>query len=408
MTTENNKTHHVIDRVILIVLDGVGCGALPDAEQYGDPGADSLGHVSRSVSSLSMPNLRNWGLGNLTSMPNVAPLSADQCRASFGRCRELSLGKDTTSGHWEMAGVVVEKAFATFPSGFPKDALEKWVKENNLPGYLGNMAASGTEIIKNLGEEHMKSGKPIVYTSADSVWQIAAHEETFGLERLLEISKSARKLCDELQISRVIARPFIGAASNSFQRTHHRKDFSQSPSKKTMMEYLLDQNIPTLGIGKIWNIYNGKGISRSIETHDNADGLKTLLQVLDSEKKGLLFLNLIDFDMNYGHRRDPVGYARALEEFDRFIPTLEQKLTSSDLVIVTSDHGNDPTYKGTDHTREHVPLLAFRPGHRAQSLGDRSSFSDIGQTILEALTSKRNRLPHGESFWPQLCEPSSR
>jgi phosphopentomutase len=390
-----------IKRAILIVLDGVGAGAAPDAKEYGDPGADTLGHVSAAHKSLRLPNLERWGVGNLTKMPTVPTRAPGDCVASFGRCRELSKGKDTTSGHWEMAGIVVETPFATFPNGFPAKIVERWVRENNLPGVLGNVAASGTEIIKQLGEEHVRTGKPILYTSADSVWQIAAHEESFGLDRLNAISKSARKICDELQISRVISRPFVGKSVADFKRTHHRKDLSQTPPSKTMMEHVIDAGLPSIGIGKIWNIFNGRGIQESLETEDNADGLRVLNKALGKYDRGLLFVNLIDFDMLYGHRRDVPGFARALEEFDAFIPQLEKKLSADDLVIISADHGNDPTYRGTDHTREHVPLLAFRKGAAARALGDRDSFADIGQTIVHALTGRAS-LAKGSSFLGEL------
>jgi phosphopentomutase len=392
----------MVKRAILIILDGVGCGALPDADQYGDPGADTLGHISSAYPSLRLPNLARWGIGHLTSMATVPALPLNQCTASFGRCAELSNGKDTTSGHWEMTGVVVEKPFATFPNGFSKEIVDRWVKENGLPGILGNKTASGTEIIKELGEEHVRTGKPILYTSADSVWQIAAHEEAFGLDRLYAISKSARKICDELQISRVIARPFVGNNAADFKRTHHRKDYSQTPPKKTMMEAILDAGLTTVGIGKIWNIFNGRGIKESLETEDNADGLKTLSRALGEYNTGFLFVNLIDFDMLYGHRRDVPGFAKSLEEFDRYIPELEKQLTPDDLVLVSADHGNDPTYRGTDHTREYVPLLAYRKGTKARDLGIRGSFADIGQTIVHALTGKDNALPVGRSFYREL------
>lgn len=387
-----------ISRVILIVLDGVGCGALNDAAEYGDVGSDTLGHISQEFPALTLPHLSRWGIGHLTNMPTIPKLPLHECIASFGRLRELSKGKDTTSGHWEMAGIVVETPFQTFPTGFPKKYVDQWIKENKLPGILGNKAASGTEIIKELGEEHLRTQKPILYTSADSVWQIAAHEEAFGLDRLYEISKSARHICDELQISRVIARPFIGTSAENFKRTHHRKDYSQTPPQKTMMEYILDNNKNCVGIGKIWNIFNGRGIHESFETEDNTDGMKTLLNILKTHQEGLIFINLIDFDMLYGHRRDVTGFANALMEFDTFIPKLESAVTSEDLVLITGDHGNDPTFKGTDHTREHVPILMFQKGTLAKALGDRSSFADIGQTAIHALTGKSNSLKFGTSL----------
>ncbi len=385
-------------RAILIILDGVGCGEAADAKQFGDSGSDTLGNLSKQTPNLQIPNMKRWGFSNITTLPHISKLSTNECAASFGKCSELSNGKDTTSGHWEMSGVVVEKPFAVFPDGFPQEVLNNWIKENNLPGILGNKAASGTEIIKELGVEHMKSGKPIVYTSADSVWQIAAHEEVFGLKKLDEVSRSARKICDALNISRVISRPFVGKQPSDFKRTYNRKDYSQSPDRKTVMELMHElKNIKTTGIGKIWNIFNGHGIHESIETHGNTEGLATLLKAMDQFKEGFLFVNLIDFDMNYGHRRDVPGFAQALEEFDQFIPKLEAKCNEGDIVIVSADHGNDPTYRGTDHTRENVPFILYSKKLKPRDLGTRKSFSDIGQTIGHALTGKPNLLPVGKS-----------
>lgn len=392
-------SHTIADRAFVIVLDGVGCGELPDAKKYGDEGSDTLKNVSKHYPKLSLPNLKKWGIGNLTHMPTTPEVSLEECVASFGKCQELSEGKDTTSGHWEMSGIVVDHAFSTYPNGFSKDVVEAWVKKNNLPGVLGNCTASGTEIINRLGVEHMKTGKPILYTSADSVWQIAAHEETFGLQRLLEISKSARQICDTLNISRVIARPFVGTDPSNFKRTHHRKDYSQHPPSKTMMEYIIEAGLPSIGIGKIWNIFNGRGVEISIETEDNDDGMRTILTAMDEHKKGLIFVNLIDFDMNYGHRRDIPGFAKALEDFDRFLPEFENKLNPRDIVILTGDHGNDPSYRGTDHTREYVPFILYQKGKAAKSLGIRSTFADIGQTVIHALTGKSNAMSVGTSAY---------
>ncbi len=390
-------------RVILIVLDGVGCGELPDAKNYGDAGSDTLGniakHYSKQKKTLKIPNLSQWGIGHLTDMPGIDLPSVKNCKASVGKCVELSKGKDTTTGHWEMAGILTEKPFITFPKGFAQKHIDRWIKDNKLPGILGNTVASGTEIIKEFGEEHMKTGKPIVYTSADSVWQVAAHEESFGLEKLYDICKNARKLCDELGIARVIARPFVGKNKKDFKRTSHRKDFSQPPPEKTMMEFLLDAGLPVTGVGKIKNIYDGHGIPENISTEDNTDGLRVLSELLNTQKEGLLFVNLIDFDMLYGHRRDVAGFAKALEEFDAFIPTLEKKTTESDLVILTGDHGNDPTYKGTDHTREYVPMIVYSKSLKAQDLKIRKSFADIGQTICHALLDKPKLLSIGTSIF---------
>ncbi len=375
---------------------------MPDANEYGDTGSNSLGNLVRVEQNLKLPNLERWGMGNITPMGDAAhPRKPHLCTAGFGKLAELSKGKDTTSGHWEMAGIVTETAFTTYPNGFPESAVREWVTACNLPGVLGNKAASGTEIIKELGEEHIKTGKPILYTSADSVWQIAAHEDDliFGLDRLYEVSKVARKIADKLQLSRVIARPFIGKTSADFSRTHRRKDYSQLPPAKTTMDLLKEHQIHTLGVGKISNIFAGQGIHDNLDTKNNSDGLKTLKTVLDRGDRGFIFVNLIDFDMLYGHRRDTKGFAAALEEFDSFIPTLEASLSENDLVLITADHGNDPTYRGTDHTREYVPLLAYRKGVPGCDLGTRVSFADLGQTVLHALTGKSNLQKQGTSFF---------
>lgn len=386
------------DRVIWVVLDGVGAGALPDAAQFGDTGSDSLGNLGKAFirktgRKLALPNLARMGLGNLTSIDGVPPCAPGEGHGAYGKARERSLGKDTTSGHWEMAGLVVSKAFAVYPNGFSKEVIDRWCRENHLPGVLGNKPASGTEIIEELGPEHMRTGKPILYTSADSVWQVAAHEEAFGLERLLKICKSAREICDELQIGRVIARPFVGNPEKGvpFKRTYNRKDYAQLPGQPTLLDLLADRKIHTLGIGKISNIFAGQGVPENIDTQGNTDGIRVLIeQVKTRQNPGqLLFCNLIDFDMLYGHRRDVKGYGEALEEFDRALPELLSALGPRDLLILASDHGNDPTYPGTDHTREYIPVLAYTPAARktgAQALGIREGFADVGATVFEALT----------------------
>lgn len=407
------KKSTLFDRVIWVVLDGVGAGALPDAALYGDLGSNTLGNLSRAFKEklgrpLTLPNLEKWGVGNITSMEGVAPCAHGKGQGAYGRALEQSRGKDTTSGHWEMAGLVVSRPFVTFPNGFSKEVVDRWVRENNLPGVLGNKSASGTEIIKELGEEHVHTGKPILYTSADSVWQVAAHEEAFGLERLYEICKSARKICDELQVGRVIARPFVGDPSKGkpFTRTYNRKDYAQLPFGPTYLDELVENKIPTLGIGKISNIYAGKGITKSIDTQGNTDGIAVLLEQLKSVKKGLIFCNLIDFDMLYGHRRDVEGFGKALEEFDLAISEIKKRMSERDLLILASDHGNDPTYPGTDHTREYIPLLAFSPAQKKTGpydLGIRESFADVGATVSHALLGKREGsvLP-GQSFITQM------
>jgi phosphopentomutase len=390
----NGRAHQnaPLKRVILVVLDGVGAGATPDAPNYGDEGSDTLGNLSREFKkrqgrALSLPHLESWGLGKITSIEGVSASKAKEGAA--GRAAELSTGKDTTSGHWEMAGYVVKEPFAIFPDGFPKAYVDRWVRSNNLPGVLGNKAASGTEIITELGEEHVKTGKPILYTSADSVWQVAAHESAFGLEKLYQICKSARHLCDEMGISRVIARPFVGDSASTFKRTYNRKDFAQRPNQPTYLDYLVGQGVPTLGIGKISNIYAGFGIQENVDTAGNTDGIRVLLEKMATVESGLIFCNLIDFDMLYGHRRDVPGFGGALEEFDRAIPELKKRSRPGDLVILTADHGNDPTFHGTDHTREYIPFVAYAPATMAKGctdLGIRDSFADIGATTAHALT----------------------
>jgi len=389
MATKSN-----FDRVILIVLDGVGAGELPDAKSYGDIGSNTLGNLARvfrekTGRSLQLPHLASWGIGNITAMEGVTP-TFGKGEGAFGRAVERSRGKDTTSGHWEMAGLVVNTAFATFPNGFSQDVIDRWCRENHLPGVLGNKAASGTEIIEELGAEHLRTGKPILYTSADSVWQVAAHEETFGLDRLLKICKSARVICDELKIGRVIARPFVGDPSKGvpFKRTYNRKDYAQLPPSTTFLDQLRQAGVETLGIGKISNIYAGQGISENIDTKGNTDGIRVLLEQLEKREKGLIFCNLIDFDMLYGHRRDVQGFGIALEEFDRAVPELKKRLTPRDLVLISADHGNDPTFPGTDHTREYIPILAYSPAQKSAGpvdLGVRGSFADIGATTVHAL-----------------------
>ncbi|MBC7692139.1 MAG: phosphopentomutase [Methylotenera sp.] len=403
------------DRVIWIVLDGVGAGELPDAKAYGDTGSNTLGNLAKSLKNnktLSLPHLEAMGLGNITTIQGVPPRAAGKGEGAFGKAVELSRGKDTTSGHWEMAGLVVTQAFETFPNGFPQEVVDRWCRENKLPGVLGNKSASGTEIIEELGAEHLATGKPILYTSADSVWQIAAHEEVFGLQRLYDISKSARKIGDELGLSRVIARPFIGnpAEGKPFKRTYNRKDYAQHPHGETILDILQQNGIPTLGIGKISSIYAGHGIAENIDTAGNEDGIKVLIEQLDQTKKGLIFCNLIDFDMLYGHRRDVEGFAVALEDFDAALPAIKARMTSRDLMIIASDHGNDPTYRGSDHTREYIPLLTYSPAQTLAGpvdLGIRTSFGDVGATVIHALLGKadyagaKNPLA-GKTFLPKI------
>jgi len=407
--TKSSKLEPLFDRVIWVVLDGVGAGELPDAKLYGDHGANTLGNLSRALKDqagrhLVLPNMQAWGLGSITSVEGIEPKHASPGgEGAFGRALEKSRGKDTSSGHWEMAGLVVMKPFATFPNGFSQEVVDRWVKENSLPGVLGNKAASGTEIIEEFGEEHLRTGKPILYTSADSVWQVAAHEEVFGLERLYTICKSARKICDELQIGRVIARPFIGnpAEGKPFKRTYHRKDLSQPPYSPTYLDKLVEHGIPTLGIGKISAIFAGHGVVDNIDTAGNTDGIRVLAEQMRIVKRGLIFCNLIDFDMLFGHRRDVQGFAGALEEFDRALPELKSLMNERDLLILVADHGNDPTFHGSDHTREFAPILVYSPLKGANGpidLGTRDSFADLGATVCEALMGPIQTDLAGHSF----------
>lgn len=414
MATEAKSS---FDRVFWVVLDGVGAGELPDAQLYGDRGSNTLANLSRAFRashgrSLKLPNMEAWGLGNITHIEGVTPQPVGSgklgANGAFGKALEKSLGKDTTSGHWEMAGLVVTKAFTTFSEGFPQEIVDRWCHENGLPGVLGNKPASGTEIIEELGREHMQTGKPILYTSADSVWQIAAHEESFGLDRLYKISQSARKICDELQIGRVIARPFVGNPDQGkpFKRTYNRKDYAQLPFARTHLDLLVEAGVSTTGIGKISSIYADQGVQESIHTEGNTDGIRVLSeQVASKSNKGLIYCNLIDFDMLYGHRRDVPGFAAALEEFDTALSSIKKTMRPRDLLVIASDHGNDPTYKGTDHTREYIPLIAYSPSQRTSGpadLGTRGSFADVGATVYEALTGKQATQLAGTSFLPQL------
>ncbi len=385
----------MIDRVVLIVLDSVGCGSAPDAAAYGDEGASTLGNLSHAVGGMTLPHLQGLGLGHLTTILGVPPTARPT--GAYGRMREASAGKDTTTGHWEIAGLVVDKGFPTYPNGFPAEMLEEFSRAIGR-GVLGNCAASGTAIIEELGAEHLRTGSVIVYTSADSVFQVAAHEEIVPVAELHRICEIARGLCDRYRVARVIARPFVGQPG-AFKRTYNRRDFSVVPPETTVLDALVARQIPVVGIGKIWDIYNGHGISENIHSEGNGDGLALTLKALERTERGVIFLNLVDFDMLYGHRRDPAGYYAALQQFDAFVPSLRAALGPRDLVVITADHGNDPTWRGTDHTREFVPLLAFGARHQGADLGTRAGFYDIAQTLAEAFGLPA--WPRGRSFLSQ-------
>ena len=367
-------------RVIWIVLDSVGIGEMPDAAAYGDTGSDTLGNIARRR-TLHLPNLAKLGLGNLKALPHVD--AVERPSAAFGRCALASPGKDTTTGHWEMAGIHLAKPFPLYPHGFPAAMMEDFERRIGR-GTLGNYAASGTEIIQALGEEHMRTGKPIVYTSADSVFQVAAHEEVIPLWELYKICETAREILrGPLEVGRVIARPFIGKPG-AFTRTPNRHDYAVPPPKGMLLDQLEEKNIPVFSVGKIFDVFLGRGIQEHEKSKSNADGMAKTLGALDDQERGLIFTNLVDFDQLYGHRNDVEGYAAALEEFDAWLPSLYGKLSEGDLLILTADHGCDPTTPSTDHSREYVPLLAYRPRKQEGfNLGLRSTLSDIGQTVAE-------------------------
>lgn len=388
-------------RIICLVADGFGVGAAPDAKDYGDEGSNTLGHVASSLGGIRLPNLEKLGIGNLGDFKGISKVANP--KALSGRLAEKSSGKDTTTGHWEIAGLVTKVAFATFPNGFSETLLNDFIREAKVPGILGNKAASGTVIIEELGEEHMRTGKPIVYTSGDSVFQIAAHEKSFGLERLYEVCQTARALTLPLHIGRVIARPFVGASAKDFKRTQNRRDYSVVPST-TVLDVLQKKGIPVLSVGKIEDIFAHRGISFGNHTGNNLDSLKATVDYFQKHenKEAFIFTNLVDFDQLYGHRRDAVGYGNCLVELDTYLPKILGQMTDTDLLIVTSDHGCDPTFKGTDHTREYVPLLAYSPALQGKNLGDRSSFADIAGSVLAAYGIDPKVLPDaGKSFLGQ-------
>jgi phosphopentomutase len=385
-----------LDRVVLMVLDSCGCGALPDAGRYGDAGADTLGNLSVRVGGMTLPHLMGLGLGHLTTILGVPPVARP--RGAFGKMRESSAGKDTTTGHWEMCGLNVATPFPTFPDGFPRELMERFEREIGR-GTLGNKVASGTVILDELGAEHMRTGKVIVYTSADSVFQVAAHEDIVPVEELYRICLIARRLCDELPVARVIARPFVGEPGK-FRRTYNRRDFSMPPPEPTVLDAIAAAGLPVVGVGKIWDIFAGQGVTENVHSEGNADGCTRTLEAFDKCERGLIFVNLVDFDMLYGHRRDPAGYYAALQQFDTFLPELERRLGPRDLLLITADHGNDPTFRGTDHTREYVPILALGGRAAGHDLGVRVGFFDVAQTLADAFGLPP--WPRGVSFLPAL------
>jgi len=383
-------------RVIWVVLDSVGVGEMPDAAQYGDAGSDTLGHIAQSR-KLHLDNLCRLGLGNIRPLDRLPPDPAPQ--GAYGKCALASPGKDTTTGHWEMAGIHLAKPFPVYPHGFPPEVMDEFERRIGR-ATLGNKAASGTEIIQELGEEHVRTGSPIVYTSADSVFQVAAHEEVIPLFELYKICDTAREILrGKHEVGRVIARPFIGSPG-SFTRTTNRHDYAVPPPKGMLLDRLAERHVEVFGIGKIFDVYLGRGIRDYETTKSNADGMEKTLQAMDSLAAGMIFTNLVDFDQLYGHRNDVEGYARALEAVDGWIPSLEARLRPDDLAILTADHGCDPTTKSTDHSREYVPLLVFGKNVKAGvDLGTRQTLSDIGQTVAENFGTT---IVTGESFLSRI------
>jgi len=387
-------------RVILVVLDSVGIGELPDAADYGDTSANTLINIKKHVPEMKLPNLISLGLSNIDGCALLADGKEITPKGAYAKLAEASKGKDTTTGHWEMAGLLIDTPFPTFPNGFPKDFLEKFEKKIGRKA-LGNCVASGTEIIERLGDLHVKTGDVIVYTSADSVFQVAAHEEVVSLEELYKICEIAREmLMDELAVSRVIARPFIGKSGN-YQRTKNRKDYSLKPTGKTMLDYIKESGKEVVGIGKIDDIFAGIGLTKSVLAKENMDNVDKLLECMATTKNGLIFTNLVDFDMMFGHRRDVLGYSDSLMEFDNILPKITENLQENDILILTADHGCDPTFKGTDHTREYVPLIAYGKNIKENiNLGIRNSFADIAKTTLEYLEIENDVF--GESFLKEV------
>jgi phosphopentomutase len=371
-----------VNNFFVIILDGVGIGELPDAAYYGDDGSDTLCNLANALGGLNLPNLQKMGLGNIKSIKGIK--SQTYPIASFGKLKEISKGKDSTTGHWEIAGLYVDVDFSYYPAGFPDGMMNEFKSKTGCKGFLGNKPASGTEIIMELGEEHVKTGYPIVYTSADSVFQIAAHENVIPLERLYEICSITRNevLTYPVLVGRVIARPFIGKPGK-FQRTANRKDFSIDPSGITILDLLNENNIDTVAIGKVNDLFNYRGIKFREQSKSNKEGCEKLLECSVKNKHSFIFANLVDFDVYFGHRNDPKGFAEKLEEFDNFIPSLLKNLDETDRLVITADHGNDPTTKSTDHSREYVPLLFYSKNKAGKNLGMRKTFSDVGKTVAD-------------------------
>lgn len=390
---------HTYKRVFLIVMDSVGIGESPDAEKYNDKGADTFGHIAEHCNGLHMPNMAKLGLSNIREIKGIG--KAEKPLAYYTKMQEASAGKDTMTGHWEIMGLNINTPFNVFPDGFPEELISQ-LEEKTGRKIIGNKPASGTEILDELGKQHMETGDLIVYTSADSVLQIAAHEEIVPIDELYKICEIARELTldDPYMIGRVIARPFLGEPGN-FTRTSNRHDYALKPFGRTVMNELKDNDIDVIAIGKISDIYDGEGVTKSLRTKSNMDGMDKLVDTLNMDFTGLSFLNLVDFDALYGHRRDPQGYGQALEEYDARLEEVFDLLKEDDLLIITADHGNDPVHHGTDHTREYVPLLVYNKGmQEGKELSIRQTFADIGATVAENFGVAMPK--HGKSFLKEL------
>lgn len=386
-------------KVVLIVLDSVGIGEMPDAEKFGDKGSNTLVNTAKSVGGLKMPNMARLGLGKLDDIPGVE--SVESALGAYGKMLEKSPGKDTTTGHWEFMGIIMNKPFDFFPEGFPPEIIQPFEEETGRK-VIGNKPASGTEIIKELGPKQEKTGNLIVYTSADSVFQIAAHEDVIPLEELYKDCEIARRILNKsrYKVARVIARPYIGDHPD-YTRTANRHDYSLAPEGKLASEYLVENGIPVYAVGKINDIYLGHGISDYVKTKNNTDGVDKTIDYMKKAQKGLIFTNLVDFDMRYGHRNNPEGYAEALENFDERLPEIMNNLTSDDILIITADHGCDPTTPSTDHSREKVPLLVYGMNILPDAyLGERDTFADLGQTILDLFNFEL--MENGTSFKKEI------
>lgn len=389
----------MINRVIWIILDSVGMGELPDAAKFGDEGSNTLGNVSKAVGGLKVPTMSKLGLGNIDGMINID--TVEKPLGAYARLAELSDGKDTTIGHWEMIGIHSAKPFPTYPNGFPKEIIDEFIQLTGVKGVLGNCVASGTEIIERLGKEHMETGYPIVYTSADSVFQIACHEDIISTSRLYEMCQIARDiLVEEHAVARVIARPFIGE-DGSFERTSNRRDFSLKPPAENLLVYMQEAGLDVIAVGKIEDIFDKEGITEAIHTKDNQDGIEKTIEYMKQENRGLIFTNLVEFDMKWGHRNDVTGYAGGIEAFDRQLPRILNLMKEDDILIINADHGCDPTTPSTDHSREYVPLLIYGKSLKENiNLGTGKTFANIGQTIADIFNLKPLNI--GESYLSKI------